>query len=128
MGKYSQYIMEDVRRNLGLEYDDESRDEDINNMEPDEVFERFLTWQGIMGYSSHIIHAVRDIYGTGYNKVIKGVRDPYKVQQMTKMLNADYFWALLTSEKDVAKNINLTEEAIEILIAFYEGKQIMIKE
>lgn len=66
--------------------------------------------------------------GTGYNKVIKGVRDPYKVQQMTKMLNADYFWALLTSEKDVAKNINLTEEAIEILIAFYEGKQIMIKE
>ena len=58
---------------------------------------------------------------------MKGNKDPYKVEQIDKLLNADYFWALLKGEGKVCKNINLDGEALELLKAYYEGKEIEIK-
>lgn len=58
---------------------------------------------------------------------MKGNKDPYKVEQINKLLNADYFWALLKGEEKVCKNINLDGEALELLKAYYEGKEIEIK-
>lgn len=62
MKKYSEYIMQDVRCNLGLEAYDTSKDEEIMEMEREEVFERYLTWNNICGWSSEILAAIGDIY------------------------------------------------------------------
>lgn len=62
MNKYPNYIMEAVRQNLGLEKDDISKDEYINNMEESEILEKYLTWNGIIGYGNMIIELIQDIY------------------------------------------------------------------
>lgn len=59
---YPEWLLKDVRRNLGLEPDDTSHDEEINAMSKQEVFERYLTWQGIIGYSDRIILVIETIY------------------------------------------------------------------
>lgn len=62
MNKYSEWIMEDVRQNLGLEADDVSRDNDINEMSKDEIFERILEWDGLIGYLETIKGWITEIY------------------------------------------------------------------
>ena len=62
MDKYSCSIMQDVRRNLGLELLDESRDEEIMNMDKDEVLNRVCNWNGFIGWSSEFKHWVDNIY------------------------------------------------------------------
>lgn len=54
---------------------------------------------------------------------ITGTRDPYKVDQIDKHLEADYFWVLL-----VSGYIKLDGDALRLLKAFYEGKEIEVKE
>ena len=61
MGKYPEYIYENVRRNFGLKADDTSKDILIDNMEPELVLERYWAWEGIIGYSHEMINTVNDI-------------------------------------------------------------------
>lgn len=59
-----------------------------------------------------------------------GKSDPYKVKMLDIMLNSmakdEYFNAQLCSPE--TKNINLDDNALQILRAYYEGKVINIKE
>ncbi len=61
--RYPNNIMEPVRRHLGLESLDKSRDEEINRMTHHEVFEHVLLWEGIIGYDYAILNWIREIYG-----------------------------------------------------------------
>ena len=59
----------------------------------------------------------------------KGRRDPYKVAQIDKIMNASEFYAYLSGDKTSgAKTINLDGDVLEIVKAFYEGKKITIEE
>jgi len=60
--KYPDYIVRDVRQNMGLEPDDTSRDSEILTMTPAEIFDRGLEWQGIIGYSHRILSAIEEIF------------------------------------------------------------------
>ena len=60
---YPDYIMRNVRQSLGLEPDDTSKDDIINEMEKDEVLKMFWQWEGIIGYADKIKSSVVDIYG-----------------------------------------------------------------
>lgn len=64
---YPKWLLKDIRQNLGLEPDDTSQDDEINNMSKQEVFDRYLTWQGIIGYSNRILTAIETIYGVDLN-------------------------------------------------------------
>lgn len=59
---YPEWLLKNIRQNLGLEPDDTSQDDEINAMSKQEVFERYLTWQGIIGYSDRIISVIETIY------------------------------------------------------------------
>lgn len=63
MNKYFDSIMEDVRQNLGLESDDTSRDDEINEMTRSEVLDRVCTWHGLIGYADTIREWIEDIWG-----------------------------------------------------------------
>ena len=65
--KYPDYIVESVRRNLGLDINDNSMDNEINDMDPDEVLERYWTWNNIIGFSERIKESVADIYGIDFD-------------------------------------------------------------
>ena len=56
--QYSDFIMRAVRQNIGLEEDDTSRDAEIMEMSGEEIVDRYLTWNGIIGYTSDIIDVV----------------------------------------------------------------------
>lgn len=58
----SDYIIRDVRQNMGLEPEDTSRDSEILTMTPAEIFDRWLEWQGIIGYSHRILSAIEEIF------------------------------------------------------------------
>lgn len=61
--KYSAHIMDMVRQHIGLEPGDTSRDEEINNMTRDSIFDHCLEWEGIIGYGYQIRSWIEDIYG-----------------------------------------------------------------
>ena len=67
MNKYEEYIMRDLRQRLGLEPDDESKDDEIMLMSKDEAFESILEWEGIVGYASLNRSYVEDIYKVNLN-------------------------------------------------------------
>lgn len=56
--QYSDFIMRAVRQNIGLEEDDTSRDAEIMEMDGEEIVDRYLTWNGIIGYTSYVIDVV----------------------------------------------------------------------
>lgn len=58
---YSNNIMENVRQNLGLEEDDTSRDNEIMAMSPREVFDRFCTWEGLLGYGNILWNVMEEL-------------------------------------------------------------------
>lgn len=60
--KYSESIMECVRQRLGLERYDDSRDEEINELSPDEILEHLCNWNGLIGYATTIKSWIEDIY------------------------------------------------------------------
>ena len=62
MGKYSERVMRNVRENMGLEPDDTSKDKYIESLGRHEVLDRFLTLEGIIGYTNKIEDAIIDIY------------------------------------------------------------------
>lgn len=60
---YPDYIMESVRQRLGLEPYDTSRDDEINSMPHNAIFDHCLEWEGIIGYGYTIRNWIMDIYG-----------------------------------------------------------------
>lgn len=60
--KYSESIMECVRQRLGLERYDDSKDKEINQLSPDEVFDHVCNWNGLIGYATTIKSWIEDIY------------------------------------------------------------------
>ena len=60
--KYSEYILSCVRQSLGYEADDKQADEEIESMEKSEIFERYLQWQGIIGYGDTLLRVIENIY------------------------------------------------------------------
>ena len=60
---YPEYVMKNIRQNLGLEPNDTSMDSEINNMSKREVFSRCLEWEGIIGYEYKILSLVSEIFG-----------------------------------------------------------------
>ena len=55
-------VIGDVRKNMGLDEDDPSKDGEIAKMSRSQIFERYMTWNGIIGYESMIKEAIREIY------------------------------------------------------------------
>ena len=58
---YSERIMKNVRQNLGLEEDDTSRDDYIMSLPPEDVFDRYCTWEGLLGYGYTLWHVVEEL-------------------------------------------------------------------
>lgn len=60
---------------------------------------------------------------------MKGYRDPYKVEQINKILGAADFYAYLSGDHKTsgAKTINLDGEVLELAKAYYEGKKIAVE-
>jgi hypothetical protein len=56
------FVIEDVRQNLSLDPTDDSEDEKILKMSRSEVFERFMTWHGIIGFEHMVKAAIQEIY------------------------------------------------------------------
>ncbi len=55
-------VIDYVRQNLGIKPNDESKDDQILKMSRGEVFRRFMTWNGIIGYEGMIKAAIEEIY------------------------------------------------------------------
>lgn len=65
MNKYPDYIMENVRQNLGLEKDDTSKDDMIMQLDKEEVFNRYCEWRGLLGGYGYLLwDVVNDIKRT----------------------------------------------------------------
>ncbi len=58
-------IIDDVRENLGLERGDISKDDKINIMSPNEIFNRWCEWNGFINYSKMFRAVIGSIYGIG---------------------------------------------------------------
>ena len=67
--KYPENIMRMVRGSLGLEFDDTSRDGEIERMSSREVLDRVCNWEGLIGYSSTILRWINQIYGVDLDKI-----------------------------------------------------------
>lgn len=62
MAKYSERVMKNVRESVGLEPNDTSQDKFIEALGRHEVLDRFLIWEGIIGYTNMIEDAISNIY------------------------------------------------------------------
>ena len=78
MNKYSDSIMEDVRQNLGLEPDDTSRDDEINEMTRSEVLDRVCNWNGLIGYTDTIREWIEDVWGVDLDDIADRHDEQYK--------------------------------------------------
>ena len=64
MKTYNNDVMEAIRQRLGLEPDDNSKDEQIMNMDKSKAFQEYCLWNGLMGsYHHYISEAISSIYG-----------------------------------------------------------------
>ena len=66
--KYPENIMRMVRGNLDLEFDDTSRDGEIEAMSKQEVLNRVCNWDGLIDYGDTIIKWINQIYGIDLRK------------------------------------------------------------
>jgi hypothetical protein len=57
----SDEVMEAICNNMGIDSGDEDAMKRIQRLSPEEAFERFLTWQGIIGYGYMITRALDNI-------------------------------------------------------------------
>ena len=56
-------IIRDVRENLGIEPDDTSKDDIINRMSLNEIFDRWCEWNGLINYGKRLRNVIGNIYG-----------------------------------------------------------------
>lgn len=60
--QYSNYLMRSIRQNMGLDEDDTSRDDAIMEMDSYELLDRFLEYEGIIGYTQKIVNILKEIF------------------------------------------------------------------
>ena len=60
---FSERIVRVVRQTMGLDTDDSSRDGEIICMSHRELFDAWLTWHGLIGYTEVILNTIEKIYG-----------------------------------------------------------------
>lgn len=63
MNKYPGYIMRKLRQRRGLEPDNVSSDEILNNFSPQQAFKEVLSWEGLINWDETIKEWINDIYG-----------------------------------------------------------------
>lgn len=56
-------IIRNVRENLGVEPDDSSKDDEINRMSLNEIFDRWCEWNGLINYGKTIRKVIGSVYG-----------------------------------------------------------------
>lgn len=61
--KYPERIMRHVRAAFGLAGYDDSKDDEINRLTPDEVFKSVCEWHGLIRFDGLIKSWIKDIYG-----------------------------------------------------------------
>ena len=67
--RYPEYILEIVRQQkYALEESDNSKDFEIQKLEPDEIFDSCLQWECIMGYTETIKEWIEELYKVDLNK------------------------------------------------------------
>lgn len=59
--KLDSSVLGSIRQSLGCDEADESKDGQIAAMGPLEAFDRYLSWNGIIGFASTIWEAVENI-------------------------------------------------------------------
>lgn len=69
--RYSEDIMACIRQRFGLDEYDDSRDQEINELSPEEVFEYVCNWNGLLGYAHMIKSWIREIYKFDLDKYAK---------------------------------------------------------
>lgn len=61
--RIGQNIIGNIRENLGVGPDDTSKDDEINRMSSDEIFDRWCEWNGFIYLSTHFKRVIGSIYG-----------------------------------------------------------------
>jgi hypothetical protein len=56
-------IIRDVRENLGIDPDDTSKDDKIDRMSLDEIFNRWCEWNGYINLSGQFKRVIGSVYG-----------------------------------------------------------------
>lgn len=69
MAKYSGYIMKNIRQNIGLDENDTSRDAEIESMSGRDILDKYLTWEGIIGYTDEILDVVIEAFPDASDKI-----------------------------------------------------------
>lgn len=59
---YSMSIMEALRDSAHLEPNDTSKDEELLKLSPQEAFDTFLNYEGIIGYTHIILRVIKEIW------------------------------------------------------------------
>ena len=62
--RISAEVLADIRRNVPMGRDTEFSDTEINEKSNRQLLDHWLQWNGIMGYTSSILHTINAIYGT----------------------------------------------------------------
>ena len=61
--RIDEHILKDVRRNTPFNSKEDFSDDEINKKSNREIFDHWLQWNGLIGYTSTIISVVENIYG-----------------------------------------------------------------
>jgi hypothetical protein len=70
--KYPEYIMKKLRQREGLEEDDTSKDNELNQLSPSTAFSEVCDWEGLQGYASTIKGWIEDIYNINIDDIKGG--------------------------------------------------------
>lgn len=68
--KYPEEIMGYVRSRMGMDEYDDSKDDKINSMSPDDVFDMVCEWKGFSGYGKTFRSWIEDIYHIKLNSEV----------------------------------------------------------
>ena len=92
---YPEYILEILRERRGLEEDDKSIDEELQEMSPEEAFDEVVEWEGLCGYSYWLLQCIQDIFkvklssnGDEQSKqeFVQGLGNIFKAQDMDEVV------------------------------------------
>lgn len=67
--KYSDEIMRYLRQREGLDEYDFTKDDELNQMSSNEVFDNVVMWNGLIGYSRTIKRWIKEIYGIDLEEI-----------------------------------------------------------
>lgn len=59
---YNEAVLKSLRSIEDMDINDTSRDEEFQNMDPRQVLDTILSYEGIIGYTSWILELIRNIY------------------------------------------------------------------